>query len=60
MDAVRLRPAGLTANRQEETLEILWADGHLSVFPLAGLRNVFYHELMMGTVAIHVGTKVGA
>ena len=24
---------------------------------LAGLRNVFYRELMMGTVAIHVGTK---
>ena len=23
----------------------------------AGLRNVFYRELMMGTVAIHVGTK---
>jgi DUF971 family protein len=40
MDADRLRPASLTVNRQAETLEILWADGHLSVLPLAGLRNV--------------------
>lgn len=40
MDADSLRPAQLTANRQEQTLEIRWADGHSSVFPLAGLRNV--------------------
>ncbi|MCB0004733.1 MAG: class I SAM-dependent methyltransferase, partial [Anaerolineae bacterium] len=24
---------------------------------LAGLRNVFYRELMMGAVVIHAGTK---
>ena len=34
------RPQNLTINRQEETLEIVWADGHRSVYPLAGLRNV--------------------
>lgn len=33
-------PQDLTVNRQEETLEIVWADGHRSVYPLAGLRNV--------------------
>jgi DUF971 family protein len=34
------RPQNLTVNRPEETLEIVWADGHRSVYPLAGLRNV--------------------
>lgn len=34
------RPQNLTVNRQEETLEIVWADGHRSVYPLAGLRAV--------------------
>lgn len=34
------RPQNLTVNRQEETLEIVWADGYRSVYPLAGLRNV--------------------
>jgi demethylmenaquinone methyltransferase/2-methoxy-6-polyprenyl-1,4-benzoquinol methylase len=29
-----------------------------SLMELAGLHNVFYNELMMGAVAIHVGTKV--
>jgi demethylmenaquinone methyltransferase/2-methoxy-6-polyprenyl-1,4-benzoquinol methylase len=29
-----------------------------STMELAGMCNVFYNELMMGTVAIHVGTKV--
>ena len=34
------RPQDLTVNRQEETLEIVWADGHRSIYPLAGIRNV--------------------
>jgi DUF971 family protein len=34
------RPQNLTVNRQEESLEIIWTDGHRSVYPLAGLRNV--------------------
>ena len=36
----RERPQNLTVNRQEEILEIIWADGHRSVYPLAGLRRV--------------------
>lgn len=64
MDVDRLRPANLTANRQAETLEIQWADGHLSTYLLAGLRHVCPcaecrggHENMGGPVsraAIHV------
>lgn len=34
------RPQDLTVNREEQTLEIVWSDGHRSVYPLAGLRNV--------------------
>lgn len=34
------RPQDLTVNRQEQTLAIVWADGHNSVYPLAGLRAV--------------------
>lgn len=35
-----LRPQNITVHRQSETLEIVWADGHRSVYPLAGLRHV--------------------
>lgn len=35
-----LRPQNLTADRQAETLEIIWNDGHRSVYPFAGLRAV--------------------
>lgn len=34
------QPQDLTVNRQTETLEILWGDGHRSAYPLSGLRNV--------------------
>ena len=34
------RPQDLTVNREQQTLEIIWSDGHRSVYPLAGLRNV--------------------
>lgn len=34
------RPQDLTVNRAEQTLEIVWNDGHRSVYPLAGLRHV--------------------
>lgn len=34
------RPQDLTVNRQAETLEIVWIDGHHSIYPLAGLRQV--------------------
>jgi demethylmenaquinone methyltransferase/2-methoxy-6-polyprenyl-1,4-benzoquinol methylase len=33
-------------------------DGLRHLMELAGLRNVVYQELMFGTVAIHVGTKI--
>ena len=51
------KPQNLTVNRQEEILEILWAGGHRSVYPLAGLRHVCPcaecrggHEAMGGPV----------
>ena len=51
------RPKNLTVNRPEETLAILWMDGHSSVYPLAGLRAVCPcaecrggHEAMGGPV----------
>ncbi|MEZ4768363.1 MAG: DUF971 domain-containing protein [Caldilineales bacterium] len=34
------RPQDLTVNREAQTLEIVWSDGHRSLYPLAGLRNV--------------------
>ena len=53
----RTRPQNLTVNRQEEILEIIWADGHSSIYPLAGLRAVCPcaecrggHEAMGGPV----------
>lgn len=33
-----LRPQNLTVDRQSGTLEIIWRDGHRSLYPLAGLR----------------------
>lgn len=33
-------PQGLTVNRAEQSLEIIWSDGHRSIYPLAGLRAV--------------------
>lgn len=60
----RERPIDLTINRQAEILEIAWADGHRSLYPLSGLRNVCPcaecrggHENMGGPVdraALHV------
>jgi len=60
----REKPQDLTVNRQAETLTIVWADGHRSVYPLSGLRNVCPcvecrggHENMGGPVdraALHV------
>jgi len=60
----RERPQDLTLNRAEETLTIVWGDGHRSVYPLSGLRNVCPcaecrggHENMGGPVdrsALHV------
>jgi DUF971 family protein len=64
MNSDHERPQDLTINRQEETLQIMWADGHRSVYPLAGLRHVCPcaecrggHEHMGGPVdraALHV------
>ncbi|MER2598632.1 MAG: DUF971 domain-containing protein [Caldilineales bacterium] len=33
-----LRPQNLTADRANATLEIIWHDGHRSLYPLSGLR----------------------
>lgn len=33
-----LRPQRLTADRKAGALEIIWQDGHRSLYPLAGLR----------------------
>ncbi len=36
----REQAQNITVDREAETLEITWADGHHSVYPLSGLRNV--------------------
>ena len=33
------RPVGLDVHNREQNLEIRWADGHTSVYPLFGLRK---------------------
>lgn len=58
------RPQDLTINRAEQSLLIIWADGHRSTYPLSGLRNLCPcaecrggHENMGGPVdraALHV------
>lgn len=35
-----IRPRSITADREANRLEILWADGHRSVYPLSNLRTV--------------------
>ncbi|GAB4567909.1 MAG: hypothetical protein Kow0047_20380 [Anaerolineae bacterium] len=35
-----LRPKSITIQREDEILEIVWADGHESRYPLSGIRNV--------------------
>lgn len=33
-------PTRITVNRQAGALEITWADGHYSVYPLSGVRSI--------------------
>lgn len=35
----KLRPTGITADRADKTMTVVWSDGHTSIYPFGLLRN---------------------